>query len=182
MIVWTDRSTSVLFGTGEVHGQAVVEGDRTGRHRQEHRLDVSDLGLDQDVLRLTEEDVDELAHAHRVRAGDVAERAVLERRLHERDPRRDRVGFLDRPVRVVLVGVGLATVRFLDQRLVVPHAAGVDLHQFRRDLADLGVEGERRDVGAVLPQVHALQERLLVVVPLLQSGCCGCACDAARRW
>ena len=65
MTVCTARSRSVRVGVGEVHGQAVVERDRALGHLDEDRLDVGDLRVGQDVLRLAEEDVDELAQADR---------------------------------------------------------------------------------------------------------------------
>ena len=67
---------------------------------------------------------------------------------------------------MVLVGVGLAAAGLLVQRLVVPQAHGVDAEQLGGGLAEAGVERERPDVGAVLPQVHALDERLLVAALL----------------
>ena len=54
----------------------------------------------------------------------------------------------------------------LVQRLVVPQPDGVDAEQLGRRLAEAGVERERADLGEVLPQVHALQERLLVAALL----------------
>ena len=63
---------------------------------------------------------------------------------------------------MVLVRIGLATVRFLVERLVVPQPHLVRAQQGRRGLAEPWVERERRDAGTVLPQVDALVERLLV--------------------
>ena len=80
----------------------------------------------------------------------------------EGDPRGDRDLLGDRPVRQILVGIGLAAAGQLVQRLVVPHPQGVDAEQLSGDLPDALVERQRPDVGVVLPQVHALDERLLV--------------------
>ena len=146
MIVWTERSRSVVFGFGEVHRQSVVERDRSGGHLDEHRLDAADLGVGEDVVGLAEEDVDELAHADEVAPGHVAHRTRRERGTDERDPRRHRCGLGDRPVRVVLVRIGLATARLLVERLVVPEADRVDLEQLGGGLADPLVERQPRDI------------------------------------
>ena len=52
-----------VVGTREMDGETVMKGDRARRHFQKDRFDVFDLGLAQNVLGLTEEDVHELAHA-----------------------------------------------------------------------------------------------------------------------
>ena len=67
---------------------------------------------------------------------------------------------------MVLVRVGDPPAGLLVERLVVPQAHGVDAEQLGRGLAEPRVERERADVGEVLPQVHALQERLLVAALL----------------
>src|SRR5690606_18939951 len=97
-----------------------------------------------------------------VRAGQVAHRARLDRRAVEGDPRGDRVGLLDRPVGLVVVRIGLAAAGLLVERLVVPQAQAVGSDEGGRDRADARVEGERPHVRAVLPEVHALLEALLV--------------------
>ena len=58
--------------------------------------------------------------------------------------------------------IGLAPARLLVERLVVPDPDGVDPEQSGRRFGDDGVERERADVGAVLPEVLALREALLV--------------------
>ena len=97
-----------------------------------------------------------------MRAGQVSHRAARHRRAVERDPRGDRVGLGDRPVRLVLVRVGLAAARSLVQRLVVPEPQRVDAEQLARGLPDALMERERTERGVVLPEVDALLERLLV--------------------
>ena len=65
-------------------------------------------------------------------------------------------------VGLVLVGVGLAPAGLLVQRLIVPDADGVHAEEARRRLSHPRVEGEWANVGAVLPEVLALNEGLLV--------------------
>ena len=114
-------------GVGQVDGQAMVERDAALGHFDEDRLDAGDLGIAEDVLGLTEEDVHELAQADGVRArGGTPIAPDVERRALEGDPRRDRVRLLDRPVRVVLVGVGGPAAGLLVEGLVVPQPNGVD--------------------------------------------------------
>ena len=94
--------------------------------------------------------------------GQVAHGAALQRRAVEGDPRGDRVGLDDRPVGLVLVRVGLAPAGLLVERLVVPDAGRRRRRAVGRRLGDDGMEGQRPDVRAVLPQVLALDEALLV--------------------
>ena len=80
-----DRVHGAVFGGGvrlrHVDGQAVVERDAAARHFDEHRLDARDLGRVEQRRRVFGlEDVHELADADRVRTGEVAHRAVGERR------------------------------------------------------------------------------------------------------
>ena len=65
---------------GEMDGQPVVKRDRSLRDVDEHRLDVANLRIGQDVLRLAEEDVDELAQADEVGARKVGHRTRHARR------------------------------------------------------------------------------------------------------
>ena len=93
-------------------------------------------------------------------------------------------GLDDGPVGLVLVRVGLAPARLLVERLVVPEPDGVDAEQAGAAVSAIGgVEGQRPDVGAVLPEVLALGEALLVARLLGQrSGCrAGCAGPRPRR-
>ena len=56
----------------------------------------------------------------------------------------------------------------LVQRLVVPEPDRGDVDQLGGGLSEAGVEREWPDVGTVLPQVHALDERLLVARALVE--------------
>ena len=58
--------------------------------------------------------------------------------------------------------VGDAAARLLVQGLVVPEADDRDAQQLGGRLPERGVEREGPDRGVVLPEVHALHERLLV--------------------
>ena len=58
--------------------------------------------------------------------------------------------------------VGQPAARLLIQRLVVPQAEFLDAEQSCGRLADNWMESERADGGRVLPQIDALNERLLV--------------------
>ena len=69
---------------------------------------------------------------------------------------------------MVLVRVGDAAAGPLVERLVVPQPDRAHAEQLGRGLTDTRVERERRDLGVVLPQVHALHERLLVATLLLE--------------
>ena len=140
------------------------------RHLDEHRLDAGDLGVGEDVLRLAEEDVDELAQPDRVgaRAGTPS------RRTSSVEPSNGIHAVTDA---VSLIGQygwsWWASVRaaagLLVERLVVPEPDRVDAEQLGGGLAEPRVERERPDVGVVLPEVHALHERLLVAA-LLRAG------------
>ena len=156
----TDGSGRVRLG--QVEGEAVVEGHRARRDLDEHGRHPFELASGERVLAAAGEDVDELTHSETVAAGQVAHGTALQRRAVEGDPRGDRVGFDDRPVGLVLVRIGLAPARLLVERLVVPDPDGVDPEQSGRRFGDDGMERERADVGAVLPQVLALREALLV--------------------
>ena len=64
--------------------------------------------------------------------------------------------------------IGVAPAGLLVERLVVPEPHGLDTEQLGRRPSERLVEGERADLREVLPEVHALQERLLVPALLLE--------------
>ena len=67
-----------------------------------------------------------------------------------------------RPRQLALRKIGAG--QMLDQGLVVPHTHAVDSLKLAAHLSDSGVEDQRLDPGAGLPQVHALDKHLRVVV------------------
>jgi predicted dehydrogenase len=152
-----------------MHGQTGMKRDAAARHFHEHRLHARELRTrEQRGVVVAGEDVLELPHAAAMRTGEIAHRATLDRRTAQRDPRRDRVRLRDRPIRLILMGIGAAPARALVQRLIVPKPHGGRAQQLGRGLADARVERERPQRGEVLPQVLALLERLLVRRALVQ--------------
>src|SRR5262245_65947337 len=101
-----------------MYRQAVVEEHASARHGDVDRISTGERGMREQRLRLPEEDVDEAPQPELVRAGHEPHRPVLLGDVVEGSPGRDRVRLEDRPVRLILMRVGLATTRLLVERLV----------------------------------------------------------------
>src|SRR5947208_1290499 len=82
---------------------------------------------------------------------------------------------------MILMRVGLASAGFLVERLVVPQPKGAHTEEVTGHPSDALVEGEASNFWMVFPQVHALDERLLVAAALLEGYDVGVAASGGDR-
>ena len=100
------------------------------RHRDEDRLSIGERGVREQRLPASRRRcVMKRRKPSFVRGRARIPSARSRRRRRQGDPRGDRVGLDDRPVRLILMRVGLASTRLLVESLVVPEADPLDAEQ-----------------------------------------------------
>ena len=167
MIVCTAAVAIGRVRLGEVHGEAVVERDAALRHLDEHRLDVRRPRDRRGCPRARRRRCSRTCagRSRACRAGSPSRPTRASSPRTGSTPCTDAVSLIGQYGWSWWASVGRPPACLYSAWSCHSRTA-VDPEQLGGGLAEPRVERERPHVGVVLPEVHALDERLLVAAPL----------------
>ena len=151
-----------MFGPGAVQRPAEVEAHVAQRERLLHFDDLFLAHRVANLLLAFGADLQVAADVLAMAAAAEAQRAHFDRHRLQRNPGGDRMRAGHRPVLLIDVPRREAAGRLLVQRLIVPHPHAARAHQLGRDAGQPLAERELANALAARPQVHDLNERLVV--------------------